>query len=260
MNLSHSHSRPGQLAASGPTTYPDILVQTYGADEVWPLVDIAAGTNVPATVNSNRDGTLGGSWSLQNAAGPVPGSLAPLGDGTTTYADIYSGNGSDGLADIFNGSTGSLIIWAKVSGAGVWTDGVDRWAIRLYSDANNAIQILKGAGNNVLAWRHEGSNVNRVLNFSPISATVWMCIGFSWNVATDEGLCYVNGLPFGAVSSPLTAWDNVLTGVATQIGAGNQVATGVWPGWLAYCAVKFGSVWSPTDFTNIYNAAATATP
>ncbi|MBD3354305.1 MAG: hypothetical protein GF364_22675 [Candidatus Lokiarchaeota archaeon] len=235
-------------------SYATILEEDYGADEVWPLVDIASGTTIHAHVNSNRDGTLTG-WDLQNAAGPVPGTSAPYSDGANDCGNIYTSNGSDELADIFDPAEGSFLAWAKVQAASAWTDGESRHILTLGPNSNNRIVLLKNATDNTVIMSYKAGNHADQVVYNPFSSTDWFYIGMSWSVADDEVRAYLNGSQVGGTQTGLGTWAGDLTNAL--IGAYFST-TAIWHGLLAYAAVKFGSVWTPTQFSEMHAAAATA--
>ena len=72
----------------------------------------------------------------------------------------------------------------------------------------------------------------------------------------NEVKCYVNGSLLQTIT-PVGAWTTDPI-VSARIGAANGTPANVWDGHFAYCSVKFGSVWSPTDFLAMHNAATTA--
>ena len=100
----------------------------------WPQWE-AAGTVARGLTDTARNGTYVNVTLLQGGIGD--GRICPSYNGTTSYTDIYSA----ALAGAFNGAEGTLMIWAKVSAAGVWTDAASRYLVRLRADANNSVHI-----------------------------------------------------------------------------------------------------------------------
>jgi len=236
-------------------SYAEALEETYGATEVWPLVDIEGGVFIPAFVDKSRNGLFAG-WQPQNLAGPVQGSLAPLSDGINNYGNIFSSNGVDGLVDIFDGDVGSLFIWARKQ---AWGAAVKYW-FRLVADNDNQIEILNSGATNIVV-RRRGSAIIDSVTFASGAPTTWHSIGLSWDTGADELKVF-----FGTIGSPieqkgttqtgLGAWSGDLT--EAVVGASSAVGSNSFDGWLAYYAVKIGSIWTPTDFNNMHNAALTA--
>lgn len=236
-----------------------ILINTYGATEVWPLVDISSGTTITARSNAARNGVEAG-WDLQNAAGPVTGTLAPYSDGLDANHD--RGNiDSVSFRAIFTGTVGSAFVFAKVANAGVWTDGLTHHLIKFKADNNNQFYITKSSTNNRIQVYTAIGGAAKIRNIDAVSTTDWFMIGISWKDSAngDSVVAYLNATPQAALTG-YGAWAGTPT--INVIGADSGVASciQIWNGWLAYAAVKFGSVWSATDFTNIYAALAGAGP
>lgn len=235
-------------------TYATILKDDYAATEVWPCVDIASGTDLTAFITSAWTGTLSG-WALQNSAGPVSNSLAPSSDGTNDYGSIYTAGHVAG----FDPAKGSLFIWGKVSGAGVWTDSTARYAIVLRVDANNAIVAGRHSGNNTIRYAYSAGGTSEVVDHTT-STTAWFSLGLSWDTTADEVKAFFDGSQTGSTQSGLGTWAGSLAAATTNIGALTTGGAGVWDGFLAYAAVKYGSVWTPTQFAAMHSAASYAAP
>lgn len=231
--------------------YINTIVNTYGADEVWPLVDIASGTTITASVNSARNGTVSG-WQLQNAAGPVTGTLAPLSDGVNDYGDIYSSN----LATLFDGSTGGWAIWAKVYNANVWTDGVRRVAMAMSNDGGaNQTYIRKELNPNQVTGFYEGNDQPFSRSYNSAGDTDWKLYALTWNFSSNRARFIVDGVQNGDDMS-ITAATSGIGPSYTVIGANSISAVFVWHGWLAYAMFWAGTEPSVSDLLAIYNAAS----
>lgn len=246
----------GNLTAQNYTAnnYAAILRRVYGASEVWPLVNIASGTAIPAYISSARNGSLVG-WDLQNSAGPVTGTNAPYSDGVNDYGSLDTVS----LGGIYNGAIGSAVICGKVSAAGDWADGIDRMLLYIYVNANNLIYISKHATLGLRGVAALGSAAKIATAGIPTNQTAWLQVGISWqdNANGDAAKLFVNGAQGGVTMSGFGAWAGAPTILA--VGSSNDsAAANVWKGWQAYCAVKFGSIWTPTNFANMYTALATA--
>ena len=230
-------------------SYAQILVEDFGANEVWPLVDIASGTTINAYVNAARNGTLTG-WDLQNAVGPVPGTLAPFGDGTNDIGNVFSAS----LAGIGNFNIGSMLVWCKMTLA-VW--GGSAFGIMFELRTNGAVFtfITKDNAANRLYWQHGGTTIQRpTTNFSTNN---WFMVGLSWNNTIPERKAYYNGVQVGAT---ITSAFNIVTAIDAATISARIGGTLDLTGHIAYPSVKFGSTWTPTNMLDIYNAAATAGP
>lgn len=240
---------PGVISS---VPYSSILINTYGASEVWPLVDIASGTTITAKVNTARNGTLAG-WDLQNAAGPVPGTLAPFSDGTTTDSgNIFTTS----LAGIFNGNVGSVFAWYRVANAGVWTDSTNRLGFVAQVNSTNLVRLLRDVASNTLRLERRGGGTVAVTDTSIGGSTAWFSLGLSWDTGGSAELkAFINGSQVGSTATGIGTFTGTI--VSAVIGASTTL-TANWHGWLAYTAVRFGSIWTPTQFANMHNAAASA--
>lgn len=240
----------GIVSQGGSRSYATILRDDYGADEVWPLVDITSGTTIPAFVNSNRDGVLSG-WDLQNTAGPVLGTFAPYSDGITDYGNIATSS----LSTAWTPKIGSVFVWAKVADATVWTDNTFRMIVSLYSVPSQRIEIYKANTPNVVEAIVAISSTTTTA--IPTTTTDWFSIGASWQDVSTGNLArvYFNGVQVGGDISGFGAGIGTLQTSAT-IGARSTTLS--WKGWLSYTSLNLGGVWTPSDFAAMHAAAAMA--
>lgn len=235
------------------TPFDLVLKNNFGADEVWPLVDISAGTTITAAVNSARNGTETG-WALQNITGMVAGTKAPRSDGANDYGDIASAS----LTSIFDGNEGSLFGLAIVDSVSDWTDGVIRDMVRLETDTNNQIIVRKGSANNRLQFIAKAGGTGFIYAHTDFTTTAWFSYGMSWyyNAGGSSVLNYVNGAQSGAAQSSYGDW--VGNPSSSFIGAATSDPTEIWNGGLSYVAVKFGSRWSAADMLAMHQAITTS--
>jgi Concanavalin A-like lectin/glucanases superfamily len=162
-------------------------------------------------------------------------------DGTTSVDNVYSA----GLSTDFNGAEGTLAIWAKVSGAGVWTDTVGRTAfLLLLTPSNDFVSIQRTATNNQLALWRFGTTGKQVS--VTITSTAWMHLALTWSVAADNVIGYVNGAAQGAPLTGLGAMVGSLLSSRSVIGAGNSSAGASWSGLLAH-ALLLNRAATPTE-------------
>ena len=197
----------------------------------WPLWE-RSGTVAECLVNSAQDGTYTG-VTLANASIPVIGTVAPYFDGTNDYVDVYSAT----LAAAFSGVTGTVMAWAKVNAAAVWTDGTERGILRWSVNAANYIHLAKMAANNTVRWLYRAGGVNSIVNNNALSTTDWMMIVMTWDAAADQMKAYYNGTQEGATQNGLGVWAGGLGVNTTLIGANVNAPNAVWHGWLAHCAI-----------------------
>lgn len=231
-------------------TYATIVNDDIGASEIFPFVNISSGTTIPAFVNSARNGTLLG-LDLQNAAGPVAGTLAPYWDGTNDYGDILTSNGSTGLVDIFNGALGSALLWVKKNGS--WASG-GGGLLEMRVNNNNYVRLARNGAN--IVHRHNGGGTVKTVTANYGSPAGWFSTGLSWDVAGGEMKAYKDGAQIGTTQTALGTLTGTITGAT--IGAQLTTPSDVFDGWIAYAFLLFGAKWSDANFANIHAAAATA--
>jgi hypothetical protein len=235
-------------------TYAQILVDDYGAAEVWPLVNIASGTTITAYVNAARNGTLTG-WGLQNAAGPVPGTLAPYTDGVGDLGDVLTSGGGVGLVDIFNGATGAVFGWVKKP---AW-DATSRTMFYVRNAPNtSAIFIRELNATGFMRFEYVAGGTGETIQQSGLSTTDWFSWALTWDIsagASGEVKAHINGSQIGSTATTLGTWAGPIT--SAYIGA---VAAGTFLhlGHMAYYAIKAGSVWSGAEIAAMHAAAATS--
>ncbi len=227
-------------------TYAQILVEDFAANEVWPLVNITSGTTILAHVNSARNGTLSG-WDLQNAAGPVPGSLAPYASSGDS-GNIFTTN----LAGIANLSVGSLFCWCKMT-IGVWGDASFHMIMELRNNTSIFTFVTKDSSANRLYWQQNGTEIQRPV--TNLSTSGWFSVGMSWNNALPERKAFYNGAQVGATNTAAFSPTGSIDAATLGVRSGGSLAM---DGHLAYPAVRFGAVWTPAQFADMHGAAATA--
>ena len=181
----------------------------------------------------NNDGAYTGVTLGQPGIGD--GETCPLFDGANDFNNIYT----TGFRDDFSGDEGTFAIWAKVSGAGVWTDGTLRRNGHLERNANNYIYISRHTINNRLRLVYTASATVHTSNIDGISTLEWMHLAITWSAADDETKIYYNGTQNGATKTGLGAWVGVLDATQSNIGARATTPSNLWDGWLAH-----GAVWT----------------
>jgi hypothetical protein len=222
-----------------------VLVKVYGATEVWRLVDISSGTAIPAAVNSARNGVLQG-WDLQNTAGPVTGSLAPYSGGSGDYGNIYTAN----LSSAWNPNAVSIFGWAKRR-----VLAANQRILQLQKDGDNYIYIYDTA--TAIKFRAVYGTTSKLPEIASTSLN-WFSFALTIDKTADEMKHYLNGIT-PSTTGTLGTWSAAGLAVAA-IGAASLVPANVWDGWIGYIAIKFGTVWTPTEIQNMHNAAATSGP
>lgn len=171
----------------------------------------------------------GASW---GAAGVGDGDTSVSLDGSNDLINLYSTS----LRDAFDGAAGTLMVWAKVSGAGVWSDGAIRPIARLYADGNNYIYLFKDT-DGTTKWRYRAGGVTEPINKSITSAD-WLCLALTWDKAADEMKAYYNGTQEGGTQTGLGTWAGSLASNYSVFGT--DAASGgnyFWSGFLAHAAL-----------------------
>jgi hypothetical protein len=215
----------GPQSASGGAVYWQKVRGLFGSAVVgyWPLNELSGSAAYDVSGNLLNGAHSG--VSLANADGPK-GGMAPLYDGVNDYTSINA------AAAAFNGAEGSLLIFARVSGAGVWADATIRWLARIAVDDNNRVEIYKHSDANRLFWRHSGGGTSTTVNITSHSPTAWTHYGMTWSLAANEMKAYLNGAQYGATQGGVGAWAGTPGASLTRVGMGN--GTGYYSGWLAH--------------------------
>lgn len=150
-------------------------------------------------------------------------------DGGVCYFDTVSLRRTD--VPTFDPHEGSLIVWAKVDGAGVWSDNADRNIALIRADAQNRLILRKTAANS-LSLSYEANNV---ADFYVQASTeiLWFPIGMTWSLSGDA-LQYYYKTDNVASDSGLGVWTGNLSSIQTLVGAENQDPAFVFHGNLAH--------------------------
>ena len=208
----------------------------------WPLSETSG-----AVANDISGNGYHGAYTGVDLAQPGigDGRTAPYFDGANDYTNVYSA----GLAAAFNGAEGTLLVWARVADAGVWTDGASRYMMNLYVNASNRIHIVKSSSNNLVAMLYRANGTSQQHSFSAFTLS-WLALALTWSAADDEVCGYANGVAAGVPLSGLGAWAGVLSASTTVIGAYSTTPTGVYLGWLGHAAL-WNRALTPTEVAEV---------
>ena len=201
----------------------------YSPIAYWPLNEGSGAGAAICQVDTDQNGTPTDA-TFGNALGPDGVNYAPSFNGTSSRINIDTA----ALEAVFNGDEGTISIWIKVSGSGVWTDSAYREVISLYGDSSNAVRINKGNTNNTMRFLREANNTVLYYN-ATMSPTDWAHIGLSWSVSGGKLKTYLNGSEIvGSEKDIATTW-----AVSTFVNAniGSLSTSYLWSGWLAHVAV-----------------------
>jgi len=159
------------------------------------------------------------------------GRTSPFFDGVNDFNNIFGAT----LQGRFNGSEGTVMAWARVANAGVWTDGTTRQTIILQVNGNNTIQMRRPAANNQLRFTYTAGGV-LLTNTVASTTTDWFSIAMSWSATADEVVMYFNGASFSTLNG-LGVWAGLLNVNSVVIGAANLVPAQPWHGYIAHGAI-----------------------
>jgi hypothetical protein len=178
---------------------------------------------------------LNGDYTGVTLGQPGPAGLNAVAyDGSNDYVNIYSAV----FNSLFDPSVGTAIVFAKVSGAGVWSDGINRRWLELYVDANNYVRLTKNAADVITMQYNAGGTLE---NSQPSDQpTDWFMLAITWNKANDRVRFYLNGDQVGVDSTGLGVWAGNLGETTTLIGASTTAPLTVWDGSIGPVTVLTG--------------------
>lgn len=219
------------LTGVGGQTYSS-KVLGYNPIAYWPLWE-TSGLTAHCLVNSPaQDGTYTGVTLGQPGIGD--GNTCPWFDGANDYVNIFSA----ALSAAFDGSEGTVMIWARVNNAAVWTNGLGHVALKLGEDANNYGRIRqKTAVNNQVSYIYIAGGVAEYVATAPHAETTWIHRAITWSSAANHFQPYYAGAPDGLGLGALGAYVGNLANGFCIIGAESLAPILVQHGWLARCAV-----------------------
>ena len=197
----------------------------------WPLAESSGSVAVDASGNARNGAytsvTLG-------AEGIGDGRTAATFTNNTSYADVYTAS----LAGAFNGDLGTLAAWAKVSAAGVWTDGAQHYILAFVADGSNYVLIRKNSTTNQITYqRSAGGTQSTVQDTTGAGTLAWFHVAVTWNRGGNEFRAYLNGAQVGTTQAASAAFVGSLAAATTLIGGVNKTPTLTWSGTLAHAAV-----------------------
>jgi len=224
----------------GGGNYTDTVLTTNPI-RYWPLND-ASGTSATELVVGDN-GTYVGPTLGQPGIGD--GGTSAFFDGALDYVDIYSA----AFNTAFNGQEGTVMAWAKVANAGVWTDGAFRRIFTLQQDATERISAYKTNTNDNIASIYIANNIFRLRDYSE-NSTNWLLYTLTFSKSNDAAIVYLNTLP----AVPLTSLGTssiVLNPASTIIGSADTTPTQPWYGYLAHVAV-WDYALTPAQIAGLY--------
>lgn len=214
------------LTRRGPLPFSTI-VRGLGPIQYLPLND-ASGLIADDASANNLDGAY--TDVMLGTTGIGDGDTAATFNGTTSKCNVYSA----GLVSAFNPLEGSILIYGKVSGAGVWTDGTSRRLVNLYADNNNIVYISKASVNNLIECYYRAGGISKGANIIT-STTDWFCVVLTWSKSNDRARVYFNSFQNGSDLTGLGTWAGNLANFS-YVGA-RDTNSNVWSGDLAHYAL-----------------------
>ena len=218
--------------------------------EVWPLDEVAGVTAYGRMrgLHLTHSGTT-----LGAAVNPFGGAAAQW-DGVTDLVSAVGGQ-LTAIAALWNGDLYSIGGWAKVSGAGVWTDAAFRKAFTARADANNRGHYYKTSTVNQTLGVHVAAATNKTLTSTGLAGTTaWWFWLMSVNRAGNAQAMYEKPVGGSMVTTgpnvALGAWAGALANF--EIGADTVAGSQYWNGNLSHV------FWVPGSALSAGQAAAIA--
>lgn len=165
-------------------------------------------------------------------------------DGTDDAVNIYSSE----LNSVFNPNEGTIIVWAKVSGSGVWTDVTARSILRIGVDSNNEIRLRRSATSNNLNVLYVSGAVSQSINV-PTTTTSFFQLAMTFSKSADQVKAYLNGVQVGSAATGLGVWIGNLLSSICAIGALTSTGNTVWSGLINDVSI-YNRVLSDTEISN----------
>ena len=196
----------------------------------WPMWEPSGGVAEDLSPEGN-DGAYTGVTLGQPGIGD--GRTCPLWDGTGDFNNYYS---VDLNADLDPDEI-TMLIWFKVSGVGVWTDGVFRYIFRFRTDTDNRHWLAKSSVNNTLQWHHSAGGITNVINIGGHSETDWVHLAFTVSLSNNEAKYYEDGVQVGITETGIGTWVGDLASTFAIIGANNTAGANSFDGNIAHAAL-----------------------
>lgn len=175
---------------------------------------------------------------------------AGIGDGNTAALFSAAGHVIDiaAMAGAFDADEGSIVLWAKVSAVGLWTDGAIHNLLGILSGSGDRVSLQKTTTNNTLLFRRVGAGTPKSVTSTALGGvTDWTSLGITWSLGGGSLKAYINGVQIGTTQTGLEAFEGALTGV--EIG-NFPSTTAAWSGTLAHVAI-FGRALSGAEMLSL---------
>jgi len=169
----------------------------------------------------------------------------PPANGGICYFDACEVRRMDG----FLGDEGTLLAWAKVANAGVWTDSTARRLVYLLTGATTRIILYRDTANNAFTFFYQANGVTESQTTAGLTNIDFVTYGMTWDIAagaTGEVRYYIDGVPSGPTDVGLGTWIGDLDNTQTVIGAGSTIPGNVWSGLIGPVPI-FNEAKSPAE-------------
>ena len=202
-----------------------LAIEAANLIAAWPGDD-ASGSQCTELINGWH-GTYTG-VTLNASTGP-DGQPVGLYDGINDGTEVYTTS----FRDAFDGNLGSVVTWAKVSGVGVWSDGVNRAALQIRAHFNDQIKFARqGVVANRLVLEGRWGAAHCARSMDGMSETGWMCLGATWDTVGAEVKFYYQGVQEGATITTPNTWTNALVDNWSCVGCRSVAPAESWSGWM----------------------------
>lgn len=228
--------------------YKQKVKDIFGSSIVayWPLWEDSG--SIAYDVSGNlRNGSYVG-VDLSNAVGPKSNQRCPYFDGTSDMVNIYS----TGLRNAFSGAEGSMLIWIKMSAAGVWTDAAYRSIFMVGANAStDYILIRKTTNNNQIVFNRRANNLPITI-IATSNSLDWIQLAMTWSISADTARGFFNGSQVGVDQHTLSTFTGLPVSTACVLGAVSTAPSQVTSGWLAH-AILLNRAATPSEISKAYN-------
>lgn len=209
----------------------------------WPLWEYSGTVaNNIGSGTTTRNGAYNSAVSTwPTAEGIGDGNVAPTFDGANDYVNVYSA----GLAGAFNGAEGTMMLWVKVSAAGIWSDGNTHQLFDCAVDADNRVCIGKSSSVNKIFFTYAAGGTVEGPTAS-VSSLDWINVCWTWSKTGNLCIPYINGVA-GSTATDLGTWSGSLASTLCTIGIRDTASPlYYWNGKTAHCAL-WNTVLTPTQ-------------
>lgn len=190
---------------------------------------------------NDYDGTYGGTYTLQDRAGPLSDDYVDWPGASGGYVQMIG----SGIENVFDGQEGSIGGWVKPDSYG------SNWYIfYLRVNSSNVISIqtgTTGSGNIRIDYTGGGSNINGTIELNP---TEWVHLYMTWSLTDDEVILYVNG-EIAIVLTSIPTWST--SALAVFLFASQQTSTPFFDGSTAWWVVTDYALTQSQIQTYLYN-------